>query len=144
MVVVPHRVAVRLIDSLVAVDGSDCLHSTYSVGSHGYVQMGWHENGKRFGNLGHRVAWMIAHGEIPDGLTIDHLCRNRRCINVKHLRLLTNITNAVDNGMSRKTHCPHGHPYSGDNVRYYTNWRTHRTDRRCVTCQKESNARRSK
>jgi hypothetical protein len=75
-------------------------------------------------------------------MTVDHTCHVKVCCNPKHLRLLTNVENAADNGMSTRTHCPRGHPYEGDNLRIYTNPRNGRTDRRCVTCQSESNARR--
>lgn len=87
-----------------------------SIGSHGYGQIGWQENKQQFMYLAHRVAWVIANGQIPDGLTIDHLCRTRRCVNPAHLRLLTNVENATDNGQSKKTHCPHGHEYAGENL----------------------------
>jgi len=44
--------------------------------------------------LAHRAAWTAVYGQIPEGMTIDHLCKNRRCVNVEHLRLLTNYENA--------------------------------------------------
>lgn len=39
--------------------------------------------------LAHRVAWEAAHGPIPDGLTIDHLCRVRCCVNVEHMEVVS-------------------------------------------------------
>ncbi|KZE19159.1 hypothetical protein AVW13_11930 [Brevibacterium casei] len=41
----------------------------------------------------HRVAWEIENGPIPEGMQIDHLCWNRSCINLKHLRLATRSEN---------------------------------------------------
>lgn len=41
----------------------------------------------------HRYAWERANGEIPDGMTIDHMCHNRACVNVEHLRVVTNAQN---------------------------------------------------
>lgn len=47
----------------------------------------------------HRVAWVIATGlDIPAGLTIDHVCRNRACVNIGHLRTLTQRDNVTAPG----------------------------------------------
>lgn len=43
--------------------------------------------------LAHRFAWMVAHGEIPEGAKVDHRCHNPRCVNILHLRLATNREN---------------------------------------------------
>lgn len=64
----------------------------------------------------HRVAYELIRGVIPEGLVIDHLCRNRRCCNPWHMEVVTNRENLLrGNGFSgrnvRKTHCPKGHPY---------------------------------
>lgn len=80
-------------------------------------------------DLGHRIAWEAAHGEIPDGMTVDHTCRNRRCVNVHHLRLLSNEDNARANGQSVRDACPSGHPYDATNT--YVDPKRHR---RCRTC----------
>ncbi|WP_372489607.1 HNH endonuclease signature motif containing protein [Prescottella equi] len=96
----------------VVVDGdSGCHVSTYSVGSHGYAQIGWQQYGERIVTLAHRVAWIAEHGPIQPGFTVDHVCKNRKCVNVQHLRLLSNFENA------RRTSgrdwelgkCVHGH-----------------------------------
>lgn len=44
--------------------------------------------------LAHRAIWQHVHGAIPEGMTVDHICHERRCINVDHMRLLTNYENA--------------------------------------------------
>lgn len=69
----------------------------------------------------HRVAYELAHGSIPVGLTIDHLCRNRMCVNPTHLEAVSMRENILrGEGISaknaRKTHCKRGHPLSGDNL----------------------------
>jgi hypothetical protein len=76
--------------------------------------------GKRMG--AHRVAYEFLRGSIPDGLTIDHLCRNPPCVNPGHTEPVTNRINTLrgDTVTSRnasKTFCPHGHPYNLLNTR---------------------------
>lgn len=103
-----------------------CWMWLQSVGSHGYGQT-W--DGKTV-RLAHRVAWTVWHGEqIPEGMTIDHMCRVRTCVNPHHLRLLTNAENARSNGNANKLTCPTGHSYSGDNLR--VNQYGHRSCRTC-------------
>jgi len=80
--------------------------------------------------LAHRWSYEYFVGPIPDGLVIDHLCRNRSCVNPDHLEPVTQQTNIRrGRGNPTKTHCPHGHPYSGDNLRIYKGARF------CRTCQ---------
>lgn len=106
---VPQRVIDR-VAAHVAVEG-DCIVSLYSRGSHGYTQVGWVDDGVRKMTLCHRVVWVARHGEIPDGLVVDHTCRNRRCINVDHLQLLPLEVNASQGGfLNRKSECIRGHP----------------------------------
>ena len=77
----------------------------------------------------HRWAYERYVGPIPDGLVIDHLCRNHGCVNPSHLEAVTQQVNLARGvGNSSRTHCPSGHPYSGDNLR------THRGKRYCRTC----------
>ncbi len=80
----------------------------------------------------HRLVWTALVGEIPDGMDIDHLCRNRKCCNPDHLEVVTRSTNLLRgarNGYQRKTHCPYGHPYSGENL--VVNSRNRRECREC-------------
>ena len=72
----------------------DCLVSRYSVGSHGYAQA-WDDSTVV---LAHRMIWEHHHGPIAPGMTVDHRDRcNRKCIEVTHLRLLSNYENARRN-----------------------------------------------
>lgn len=72
--------------------------------------------------LVHRYVWELANGPILGGLEVDHRCRNKACCNVDHLRVVTHRINTTENSKSlqainaAKTHCIHGHPFSGDNL----------------------------
>lgn len=65
----------------------------------------------------HRVGWYSAHGEIPAGFVVDHVCGKRSCVNPSHLRLQTIRQNTLENSRSisainaQKTHCSKGHPF---------------------------------
>jgi hypothetical protein len=60
--------------------------------------------------LVHRWAWEQAYGPIPDGKEIDHLCRNRACVNVAHLEAVSHRTNVRRGIRNRpRIYCPRGH-----------------------------------
>lgn len=116
-------------------NADDCWLWLQSTGSHGYGQT-WDGVTVR---LAHRVSWVLWHREqIPADMTIDHLCRERRCVNPHHLQLLTNKENARMNGNAIKTHCKRGHEFAGDNVRI-----DGKGHRRCMACQAIHNAARA-
>lgn len=77
----------------------------------------------------HRASYEAFVGPIPAGLTIDHLCRNSRCVNPAHLEPVTNAEN-IRRSAASKTHCPNGHPYSEENTYRY------RGRRSCRTCNR--------
>lgn len=83
----------------------------------------------------HRFAYELANGKIPEGMVIDHLCRNRGCVNPNHLEPVTNVENVM-RGQSgtainaRKTHCIRGHALIGENLRIDKRGR-----RACIICR---------
>lgn len=64
----------------------------------------------------HRVSWELLVGPIEDGKHLDHLCRNRSCINPEHLEPVTNAVNAERSERATKELCLRGHPLSGANL----------------------------
>lgn len=92
--------------------------------------------------LAHRFAYELAHGSIPEGMTIDHKCRVRHCVRPSHLEPVTGKVNILRGESpsaknARKTHCIRGHPLFGDNLII----RSDNDGRRCRTCQRASERR---
>lgn len=86
----------------------------------------------------HRFAYAATIGSIPEGLPLDHLCRNPPCVNPKHLEAVTHQENLRRGNRGThqrdKTHCPTGHEYNGVNTRVY---KGRRFCRACDTARKE-------
>lgn len=89
----------------------------------------------------HRYAYVLLVGSIPEGLQLDHLCRNRGCVRPTHLEPVTNRENMLRGDTfqginARKTHCKWGHPF--DEVNTY---RKADGTRKCRACAREDAAR---
>lgn len=87
--------------------------------------------------MAHRVSYSIFKEITDNTLVIDHICRNRKCVNPDHLREVSTRDNVVENSMSfiaenvLKTHCPSGHEYSQKNTRI-----SNRNGRYCLECKR--------
>jgi len=76
----------------------------------------------------HRAAYEDEVGPIPEGMTIDHLCNVRHCVNVDHMELVT-LKENLRRGRDRRTCCSKGHEYTEANTYW---WHGYRSCRRCL------------
>lgn len=129
-------------------DVDECLVYQGYVDKAGYGVTSSKLAGER---LVHRVVYVLTVGPIPDGMELDHTCRNRGCVNVAHLELVTRTENNnrtkglpsrrglnVAERELAKTHCPRGHEYTPENT--YKNSKGYRW---CRACRRERYAERS-
>lgn len=124
------------LERIETVSGCWILRS-HRVSRDGYIQLNRRGSTKR----AHRLIYELLVGPVPEGMGLDHLCRNRACVNPEHLEPVTSRINTLRSPIAkaalnaRKTHCGKGHEFSLDN----TGWQTlpGRQPRRiCMTCQR--------
>lgn len=108
--------------SFVDLNGADGCHVWTGATRHGHGHFYYMGKMAR----AHRVSLELAGRPVPAHLHVDHICRNRACVNPEHLRAVTPRQNALENNMSplavnaARTECPNGHPYTPENTRHYT------------------------
>jgi HNH endonuclease len=123
--------------SRICVAASGCWEWNGPRDEHNYgrISVGYFQHGA------HRFVYQALVGPIPDGLQLDHLCRNPPCVNPAHLEPVTPRENllrgdTIAAANAAKTHCPQGHPYSPENTRLASG------KRRCRRCESAAGARR--
>lgn len=104
----------------IALTESGCVEWIASHNGAGYGTLTINRHGGKV--LAHRFSYEWHVGPIPLGMQLDHLCRNTLCVNPDHLEPVTHRTNTLRGTAptavnAAKTHCNHGHPLSGANVR---------------------------
>lgn len=87
----------------------------------------------------HRYMYELCFGKVPEGLVLDHLCRNRACCNPNHLEPVTSLENIRRGNAGHNkfnTHCKQGHEWTKENtaIAYYAPGKPFR---RCKACNRE-------
>jgi hypothetical protein len=131
----------RLYNKVLIGDG--CWEWTGRIGNKGYGRFDTFPPKREV--PAHRVVYELMVGPVPDGLEIDHLCRNRACVRPDHLEPVTRQENcrraALHEDWHRpkpqnKTHCIRGHALTIENT-----WSAGKSGRKCRICGEIARAR---
>lgn len=101
----------RLMARVIMIPESTCWHWTGCIDRDGYAKM----STKNRPTMVYRISYELFVGPIPEGMVIDHICRQRDCVNPKHLEVVTSRENTMRSPIApaalnaRKTHCSEGH-----------------------------------
>lgn len=119
------------------VNPDDCWIWQRALTPNGYAQASYQSKMQRL----HKLVWEFFNGPVPEGLELDHLCRNRSCWNPEHLEPVTHQVNMQrgDSWWRNKTHCPLGHEYSPENTYTYPTG-----NRSCRICRRVTNRERKR
>lgn len=126
----------RLERSIILNPYTGCWDTLLAKNDKGYSQI-WYENHTKGA---HRVSYQVYVGGIPLGKVLDHICRNRSCINPHHLRPVTHRENVLlgigfGGENARKTHCMRGHEFTPENT--IIGKKGLNKTRNCKTCRRQ-------
>lgn len=131
----PERTKKRLLRWLDTTEEGSCWTFTGATdktsGGYGAFAVKCHTGGTRYGWSSakpHRVMWALERGPIPDGMVIDHLCKNRLCCNPAHLEVVTQGVNALRSNPAPSDAC---------RVCGGTDWIRNQKSRRCRPCSND-------
>lgn len=107
-----------------------CWNWTAGLNGKGYAYI----FARRYSRQAYKWYYEIVYGKVPDGMELDHLCRNKKCVNPEHLEVVTKSENnrrgnSPSAKNARKTHCPRGHELADGNLFIHKSGR-----RSCLIC----------
>lgn len=113
------------------IDSNGCWNWNRFVDHNGYGSFRIKGNTR----TAHRVIWELLRGKVPEGLVLDHLCRNRKCVNPEHLEVVTQRENCMRGLIGGKTHCKNGHLFDEENTLISQGEKQY-TRRNCKSCDR--------
>lgn len=136
------RYRAELVSKISISPRTNCWEWTGRLDKDGYAQCVLRAQGSRkkaMTTRAARAAYILFRGPIDDALVIDHVCRNRRCINPSHLEAVTTRENLLRGKTSTaskaaQTHCVNGHEFTPENTYHYPNSRNNGLRRTCRQC----------
>lgn len=107
----------------------------------GYSRFSTNILGYRIFLLGHRLIYTLLKGCIDIDLDLDHLCRNRACVNPNHSEPVTTQINILRGNSkmaerAKQTHCKRGHEFTIQNTKFDN--RNSNGNRSCILCDRET------
>lgn len=116
----------------------DCWMYAGQLSASGYGIVAVYHDNRSTSARAHRAMYETLVGEVPEGLELDHLCRNKACINSAHLEPVTHRENVLRSvgapGINAaKTHCSNGHEFTEDNIYRFKRAPNTRICRMCVS-----------
>lgn len=113
---------------------SDGCFEWQGAKSNGYGTVTVREGNRVFRKGTHRIVYEALRGPIPDGMVIDHPCRNPSCVRPDHLEAVPQRVNVARGLAAPRTYCIRGHKFTEETIRW--RWRNNLRRKACRICDR--------